>query len=227
MGQDFDDAQDEDDEMEECAKAFYEMLDSSKRPLHAHTKLCQLDAITQLMALKAQFNLGTDCYNAITTLIGWFLPKDHVMPANLYQTDKILKVLKMPSEQIHACENGCALFRKEYADKDYCPKCKSSRYVVVDNAQGDKTQTKIPVNVLWYLPVIPRIQRLYMMEDTARQMTWHKYVKRKEFDADGKPMLIHPSDGSAWKHFDEKHWEKVEEPRHCQIAVGTDGFNPF
>src|SRR3954462_13651294 len=94
MGQDFDDAQDEDDEMEECAKAFYEMLDSSKRPLHAHTKLCQLDAITQLMALKAQFNLGTDCYNAITTLIGQFLPKDHVMPANLYQSIKSSRYLR-------------------------------------------------------------------------------------------------------------------------------------
>ena len=227
MVQDFDDARDEDDEMEESAKAFYEMLESSKRPLHAHTELCQLDAIAQLMALKAQFNLGTDCYNAITTLIGRFLPKDHVMPANLYQSDKILKVLKMPYEQIHACENGCALFRKEYADEDYCPKCKSSRYVVVDNGQGEKTQTKIPVNVLRYLPVIPRIQRLYMMEETARQMTWHKYGKRTEFDADGKPMLTHPSDGSAWKHFDEKHWEKAEEPRHCRIAFSTDGFNPF
>ena len=58
MVQDFDDARDEDDEMEESAKSFYEMLESSKRPLHAHTELCQIDAIAQVMALKAQFNLG-------------------------------------------------------------------------------------------------------------------------------------------------------------------------
>ena len=55
---DFDDARDSDDEMEESAKAFNEMLDSSKRPLHEHTELCQLDAIAQIMALKAQLNLG-------------------------------------------------------------------------------------------------------------------------------------------------------------------------
>ena len=85
----------------------------------------------------------------------------------------------------------------------------------------------VPVNVLRYLPVIPRIQCLYMMEEIARQMTWHKYGKRTEFGADGKPMLTHPSDGLAWKHFDEKHSEKAKEPRHCRIAVGTDGFNPF
>ena len=102
MVQDFDDAQDEDDEMEESANAFYAMLESSKRPLHAHTEVWQLDAIAQVMALKAQFNLGTECYNAIMTLFGRFLPKDHVMPANLYQSDKILMVLKTPYEQIHA-----------------------------------------------------------------------------------------------------------------------------
>ena len=45
MVQDFDDARDSEDEMEESAKAFYEMLESSKRPLHEHTELCQLDAI--------------------------------------------------------------------------------------------------------------------------------------------------------------------------------------
>ena len=53
MVQDFDDARDSDEEMEESAKAFTEMLESSKRPLHEHTELCQLDAISQIMALKA------------------------------------------------------------------------------------------------------------------------------------------------------------------------------
>ncbi|KAI5016248.1 hypothetical protein ZWY2020_006099 [Hordeum vulgare] len=38
MVQDFDDTQDSDDEMEESAKAFYEMLESSKRLLHEHTE---------------------------------------------------------------------------------------------------------------------------------------------------------------------------------------------
>ena len=44
MVQDWDDARDSDEEMEESAKAFNEMLESSKRPLHEHTELCQLDA---------------------------------------------------------------------------------------------------------------------------------------------------------------------------------------
>ena len=84
MVQDFDDARDSDEEMEESAKAFTEMYESSKRPLHEHTELCQLVAISQTMALKAQFNLGRECYDMMMTLFGHFLPKGHVLPANLY-----------------------------------------------------------------------------------------------------------------------------------------------
>ena len=51
MVEDFDNAQDSDDQMEESAKAFNEMLESSKHPLHEQTELCQLDAISQVMAL--------------------------------------------------------------------------------------------------------------------------------------------------------------------------------
>ena len=40
MVQDFDDVRDEDDEMEESVKAFNDMLESSKHPLHGHTDLC-------------------------------------------------------------------------------------------------------------------------------------------------------------------------------------------
>ena len=114
----------------------------------------------------------------------------------------------MPYEKIHACENGCALFRLQYADLNYCPICKSSRFVAVDNGMGEKTQTKIPVNVFRYMPIIPRLQHLFMVEEMARQMTWHKTGKRTELNADGNVMMVHTSDGEAWKRFDALHKEK-------------------
>jgi uncharacterized protein YuzB (UPF0349 family) len=179
------------------------------------------------MALKAQFNLGRECYDAMMTLFGCFLPKGNVMPANLYQSDKILCVLKMPYEKIDACENGCALFRLEYANLNYCPICKSSRYVVVDNSMGERSQTKIPVNVLRYMPIIPRLQRLFTVKETARQMTWHKLGKRTELDVDGNQMLVHTSDAFAWKHFDAIHKDKGVDLRHPRVAISTYGFNVF
>jgi hypothetical protein len=71
MVEDFDDARDLDDEMEESAKAFNDMLESSKRPLHGHTELCQLDAIAQVMALKAQFNLGESITASASSAKAW------------------------------------------------------------------------------------------------------------------------------------------------------------
>ena len=79
---------------------------------------------------------------------------------------------------------------------------------------GEKTQTKIPINVLRYMPIVPRLQRLFMVEETARQMAWHKTGKRTQLDADGNLMMVHTSDGEAWKHFDALHKEKTPDPRH-------------
>jgi hypothetical protein len=226
MVNDFHDAQVE-EEPEGAAKAFYDMLEASGAPLHANTKYRQLKAIGDMMAVKVQYNLCRDAFDAIMTVVGRWLPEGHVLPSSFYAAKKILHALNMPYEQIHACPLGCVLFRKEHEDAAYCPKCKSSRYVEFDSGDGQQKQTTIPVNILRYLPVIPRIQRLYMHEETAKLMTWHKKGKRYKKDINKRYMMVHPSDGDAWKRFDGKHPLKAAEARNVRIALSTDGFNPF
>jgi len=80
----------------------------------------------------------------------------------------------MPYEQIHAYPKGCILFRKEHTEAKYYSKCKSSRFVEVDSDDGQKRQLMVPVKVLWYLPPIQRIQRIFMTKESTKQMTWHK-----------------------------------------------------
>ena len=75
------------------------------------------------------------------------------------------------------------------------------------------TQSNIPQSILRYLPFIPRIQRLYLNEETAKQMTWHKKGTRFE-DETGQLKMGHPSDGEAWKKFDEKYQERAAEARN-------------
>jgi hypothetical protein len=41
------------DEPEESAKAYYDMLSSAQKPLHEKTMVSQLDAIGRLMAFKS------------------------------------------------------------------------------------------------------------------------------------------------------------------------------
>jgi hypothetical protein len=115
------------------------------------------------------------------------------------------------------------LFRKEHADTNYCIKCKSSRYFEVDtNGDGQKRQTAIAQKILRYLPVLPRIQRLFMTEETAQQMRWAVEGNRAD---SGK--MIHPSDGTAWKNFVKLYPEKAGDSRSVAIAISTDGFNPY
>ena len=106
------------------------------------------------------------------------LPKTHIMPKNLYESEKLLLALKMSYDKIHVCPKGCILFRKEHVDAKYCPKCKSSRYMEVDLGDGQKRQLKIPMRVLRHLLFLPRLQRLFMTEESVKQMTWHKNGKR-------------------------------------------------
>jgi hypothetical protein len=79
----------------------------------------------------------------LLTAINSLLLKDHVLPKSMYEAQKLLCALKMTYEKIHDCRKGCILFRKEYAEAKYCPKCKSSRFMEVDSSDGQKRQLDI------------------------------------------------------------------------------------
>jgi hypothetical protein len=173
------------------------------------------------MALKCKLGISWDDFNEMMVVFVSMLPTDHILPHNMYEAQKILHLLKMPYELIDACTNGCVLFWKDHADAKYYPKCKSSRYLEVDSSDGHKKQSDIPVKILRYLPFVSRIQRLYMTEESAKQMTWHKDDVRYHPD-----NMVHPADADAWKYFDDQHRDKAGEARNVRVVLATDGFNP-
>jgi hypothetical protein len=84
------------------------------------------------------------------------------------------------------------LFRHEYADDKYCRECGSSRYLEVVDDDGEKRQLGIPAKVLWYLHFIERLQRLFITEESAKMMKWHKEGIRYHPN-----KIVHPSEGEA------------------------------
>jgi hypothetical protein len=142
--------------------------------------------------------------------------------SGMYEAQKLLRALKMTYEQIHACPKGCVLFRKKCAEAKYCLKCKSSRFMEVESGDGQKRQLNFLMTILRHLSFIPRIQRLYMTEESAKQMTWHKNGKRYNPN-----KMVHAFDGEAWKHLNAIHRKKAEEARNVRVALATDGFNPY
>jgi hypothetical protein len=117
------------EEPEATTKAFYDMMSTAQKPLHGQTMVSQLNAIRRIMALKSECNMSQDAFDGMLIVIGSLLPEGHILPKSMYESQKLLRALKMPYEQIHACPKGCILFRKEHKEAKYCPKCKSSRFL--------------------------------------------------------------------------------------------------
>ena len=72
------------------------------------------------MALKSQYSLSRDAFDGMLIVIGSLLPEGHLLPKSMHKSQKLLRALKMPYEQIHACPKRCVLFRKEYVEAKYC-----------------------------------------------------------------------------------------------------------
>ena len=122
--------------------------------------------------------------------------------------------------KIHACLNDCMLY---YGDdnicKEKCDVCGSDRYKQGNQLNPTK---RIPRKVLRYLPITPRLLRLFLTSTTAEQMRWHKEGKREK-----EGVMVHPTDGEAWKKFYRLHNDFATDPRNVYLRYCSDGFSPF
>ena len=88
----------EEEDPEETAKAFYTMMEAAQKPLHEKTMVSQLDAISRLIALKSRLSLSRDGFDAMLTVLGKLLPEGHILPKNMYESQRLLRALKMSYE---------------------------------------------------------------------------------------------------------------------------------
>ncbi|GJX52841.1 GRAS protein [Tanacetum coccineum] len=111
---------------------------------------------------------------------------------------------------IHACPNDCMLYWKEDAKKKKCDICGHARFK--KGRKGRGKHKEVPYKVLRYLPLTPRLQRLFMSSKYAEHMSWHKK---------GRPegVLTHPSDGEAWKHLDRSDPSFAEDARNVRLSA--------
>ncbi|KAL0445683.1 UNVERIFIED_CONTAM: hypothetical protein Slati_1696200 [Sesamum latifolium] len=87
---------------------------------------------------------------------------------------------------------------------------------------NDGKEKQIPVKSMWYFPLKPRLQRLFISSKTASDMRWHA---EKRIDVEGS--LSHPADSIAWKDFDKQYPDFARDLRNIKLSLATDGFNPF
>ena len=113
------------------------------------------------------------------------------------------------------------LFWKQDENLDACKICNEPRWKPSKTSSLEKRREKVSKKVLRHFSLIPRLQRLYAVEITTKDMRWHAKVRCD----DG--ILRHPADSDAWKEFDKKHVKYSLDPRNVRLGLAADGFNLF
>jgi hypothetical protein len=200
---------------------FYRLLATSHEKVHDGTGFTVLQAITRLIGMKSKYNFSNQCYNDIVILIIDLIPVKHNMLKDLYQSKKIVASLGMNYEKIDVCERNYMLFWKEHKDDTECMHFGRSSYVKVVNEDGASVTTKVAVKQLRYMPITPRLKQLYLYEEIAKQMRWHKEGKCDSEDLD---IMSHPTDTEAWEALDCFDPEFARDPRCVRLGLPMDGF---
>jgi hypothetical protein len=123
--------------MESLKKAAEELLyDESKGCTKEFTTL---RPVLKLLMLKARYGLSDVGFDAFLNIIVDMLPKENKVPANTYYAKKLISLLAMDVEKIHACRNHCIIYRgDDYKDLERCPKCNASRYKMNKDYREDE-----------------------------------------------------------------------------------------
>jgi hypothetical protein len=146
-----------------------------------------LSAITQCLNLKSNFQMSEDNFNRMMSIMKSMLPMGEKLLQDFYHTKKLVRGLDIKYKNINACPNNCMLYYKgEDLLKDKCDVCKEPRYKNPANKNGKPVTRK----VLHYLSITPRLQRLYMVADSAEHIRWHKEGIRENLN-----LMVHPTDG--------------------------------
>lgn len=138
------------------------------------------------------------------------LPEGNLLPRSYPLARRLLEPLLVKTEVFHACPNDCILFRNEYAEDTVCPKCKANRYI---NARQ-------PIRKFIYLPIGPRLIRMFGSKNIARLLQDHFASSSTEFMYD-----IHHS--PTWAEAYSCHGIFSGDLRGISFGFCTDGVNPF
>ena len=93
--------------------------------------------------LKARFGWSDKSFNELLALLKNMLPNDNILPKIHYQAKKILCLVGMKYQKIHACPNDCILYKNQFAEMRKCPTCRVSHYKVNKGVLVFSNNTKV------------------------------------------------------------------------------------
>jgi hypothetical protein len=148
-----------------------------------------------VFTIKSDHGLSEAGYDKIIEWARSILPEGNKLKENFYGVKSMMKPLGLGYQKIDMCPNFCMLYYLENAEMTKCMTCGHSCY----KPRTGRGKTLVAYKKLRYFPITPRLQRLFMSPRTAEHMTWHQ-----AHDAVDE-VMVHPSDGEAWKLFNSVH----------------------
>ncbi|GJU73410.1 putative transposon, En/Spm-like protein [Tanacetum coccineum] len=197
---------------------FQELLLDAEKPLYEGCPdFTKLFVVVKLLNLKGKYGASDKFFTELLGLIKKMLPAGNEMVEKTYQAKKVMKLMGSGYKKIHVCINNCLLYWKDDKDLTACRTCGISRWKV-DN-KTHKVYKNIPAKVMWYFPIIPRLQRLFKIQSISEDLRWH--ATRRITDG----VLRHPADSQAWRTIDEKFPKIAEDPRNLRLGISADGVD--
>jgi hypothetical protein len=150
----------------------------------------------ELLKLKGSNRWSNISFSTLLEFLCKILSKPNGLPTSTYLAKKIISPLTLGVEKIHVCPNHYILYRKEDEFKDKCPRSIASRYkwnnIIEEDSYNNKRkerkrnntapsnqdsqgskERKVPALVMWYLPIIHRLKRIFSNAREAQLLLWH------------------------------------------------------
>ena len=86
--------------------------------------------LVKLMHLKVMHKWTNRSFDMLCELLKISHPEGNKVPNSYYDAKRKLWDIGLGYESIHMCKYDCSLFWKENALADYCPICRTSRWVL-------------------------------------------------------------------------------------------------
>jgi len=99
-------------------------------------------------------------------------PEGNTLPNRNYEAKNILCLMCMEYKKIHSCPNNCILYKKNLELLKSCPSCWLSHYKLKKNDDiiEEMEKHRPSVKVVWHLPIIPRMKRLFAYPNDAKNL---------------------------------------------------------
>jgi hypothetical protein len=138
------------------------VAENSKELFPNCKKYTQLRFLIRLLHIKLLGGWTDRSMDLLLELLNDAFPGGPNLPRNFHEAKKLVKTIGVGYKSIHACENNCVLYWKEYVDLDSCPICEVSRWKSDRKSLDGRHVYKVPKKVLRYFPIKKSLQRLFL-----------------------------------------------------------------